>query len=375
MMVREKLFCLVLFFALVSTGCALFPPLEADRKNAEPMDRAVSGSVEETGQDRKDRSDRDGLSDQDRLPDGSRDGLEGMSGASDLTGDASAGSAASLDGLMGAAGLLEEPPGDRVLARAAGQEIRASDLYQIYFLDNPIKARRMVQDLVLYALVREEAARLGIEVEKKEVEERLDGMIRDQQGRIALSIDEELSLDEFVRDQYGMEMTAYRDLLRRSALFQALLERCVRYRELTVRRLQVGVILFQDRNAAERVHRKLMKGANFDVLARENAADSSDPQGGVLPPLPADMNYPVIQDSLALGLGEISEVIETRVGKEKFYRIIKLVEILEPLKGSYKELRNQIEDSLKTQPLVIPDLVDYWLESVDDRYDLEITMP
>jgi len=200
-------------------------------------------------------------------------------------------------------------------------------------------------------------------------------MLDDQQSRIAVNIDDSLSLEAFVRTQYGMGMESYRELIRRSAVFQILLERCVRYRELTVRRLQVGVIAFNDPVQAEQARSKLARGANFEIMARDAATETSGDLGGVLPPLPADMDYPVIRDASGLAKGEISQVREAVLGKEKIYRIIKVMEILEPMEGSYAALKAQVEESLRKEPLVIPDLIEYWQESVESLYSVEYDLP
>ena len=73
-----------------------------------------------------------------------------------------------------------------------------------------------------------------------------------------------------------------------------------------------------------------------------NSIDPSRAIGGILPPLPADMDYPVVKDALKLGVGEVSEVEETVISDQILYRIVKLVEILEPVRGSYEELANKV---------------------------------
>ncbi|MHC4942635.1 MAG: peptidylprolyl isomerase [Planctomycetota bacterium] len=352
----------LLFMSLspLLTGCTLFPSLEEDppAKNAESQ-RA----------DRQERTEAGGGGKKADLSDAA--GREAMAARSAIPPEPKGEGGNASSESYGPEYMEEEPKGDLVLARVDDKEIHASDLYQVYLLDNPIKVRRVLQDLVLYEVVKKEAVRLGVRVGKDPVEASLNAMIQDQQGRIAMSIDEDLRLEEFVKSQYGLEMPQYRDMIRQASVFQALLERCVRYCEFKVRRVEVGVILLRDRESADQIHKKLKKGASFEVLARENSVNPTSAMGGILPPFPADMDYPMIKDSIALGIGEISEVKETSVGKEKLFRIIKLIDILEPVQGSYQELEARIEESLKTQPMVIPDIVDYWLLKLKDRYAID----
>lgn len=271
--------------------------------------------------------------------------------------------------------IKEERPGDRVFAVVDDEEVSASDLFQVFFMDNPLKARDVILNQALYILVRKEATRLGIRADGKRTEAVLDAMLQEQQGRIALRINEEMKLEEFVRLQYGMELEEYRTLLRRTAVFHLLLERCVRYHELKVRRLQVGVIIVKDRDQAEEIRKKLERGASFDVLAREHSIDPSGSLGGILPPLPADMDYPIMRDCLRLAKGQVSEVKEASLGNESVFRILKLMDIIEPTAGTYAELEARVEENLVEYPMLLPDVIQYWQETLRERYRIEINMP
>ncbi|MFH2002652.1 MAG: hypothetical protein ABIK28_23480 [Planctomycetota bacterium] len=339
------IFALLLAGAAALSGCAELPLLSAEGKNGEPP--SSPESIESPRPARENRGEQVDPPSR-KVP---------------------------LGGAYGPERLRTTRKGDRVLATVDGEEIRASDLYEVYVMDNPGKTRHVVEDLALFILVRKEATRLGVSANPEEVEKRINAMIREQQGRIAMNLDETLPIEEFVRIQYHMEMPAYRDLIRQSAVFQSLLERCIRYLELRVRRFQVGVILVNDPARADEIRKKLVKGANFEVLAKEHIDKFSGSTGGVLPPLPADMDYPVIKESLKLGIGEVSEVKETWIGKERYYRIVKLIDIIEPLQGTYAELESQVETSVREQPLVVPDLIQYWKDSLQERYSMDFILP
>lgn len=282
---------------------------------------------------------------------------------------------AAPEGSFGGELLREEHRENKVLAKVAGEEIKASDLYQVFFLANPVTTREVLENLVLYSLVRKESLRLGVRVEKREAENVLERLLEEQRGRIAMNLDEDLSLEHFVRVQYGMDMASYRDLILRTAVFSLLLDRCVRYTELTVRRLRIGVIIVKEQQKAEKIRKKLLKGADFEVLARENSIDPSGTMGGILPPLPADMDFPIVKETLKLGVGEVSEVEEANLGKDRIYRILKLVEILEPVRGSYSELASKVEENLEEQPVVVPEMIRYWQLSLRGRYNVERRLP
>jgi hypothetical protein len=275
----------------------------------------------------------------------------------------------------GASFLKEEDRENRLLARVGDFQIRASDLFKVSFIDNPMKVRDVIDNIVLYRLVEREAARLGIRVREAEVEALLDDLLSDQQGRIALKVDERLDLADFVQAQYGKTMDEYRTLIRKTAVFHLLLKRCVRYMELSVKRLRIGIIIVRDLAEAGRIHKKLERGADFETLARQHSVDGSAVSGGLLPPLPAAMDYPVVQEAQVLEQGQFSEVEVSNLGKEKVYRILRLVEVLEPLPGAYSALREQVEQSLKVQPLILPDVIRHWQKSMVEEYEIEYFIP
>ena len=343
---------------LIGTGCAAVPGLDDP---AEPLEEARSAPATEQTADPRSAAPTDEEPSRDYAAAAGREG--GETGLDE--GKSS----------YGPEDLAESQEGDRILAVVDGQEIRSSSLYQIYFMDNPMKMRDILENLILYILVQREAARLGIRASGDEVEGTLGRLLKEQQNMIQLKIDERLTLEDFVRKNYNMDMASYRKRIRRLAVFQVLMEHCVRYTELQVRRLRIGVIMVKELAKAGELQKKLQKGANFETLAKENSIDPSRAIGGILPPLPADMDYPVVKDALKLGVGEVSEVEETVISDQTLYRIVKLVEILEPIRGTYGELATQVRANLDAQPMLFPDVIRYWRDSLEERYDLEYRVP
>ncbi len=298
----------------------------------------------------------------------------GATAATALSDDAAEGAEGgpkgNVSGFCGSELLRSMPPPDRVLARVDDREIRASELFQVYFMQDPVMTESLVNGLVIYEIVRKESKRLGVKVKTDEVEAVIDWMIEDQRGRLAYEVDESKTLEEFVEGEYRMNMSAYREMLRDTAVSRLLLERCVRYKEITEKRRRLRVMVFDDMSKASAIHKKLMKGASFETLAREHSRDPSAKHGGLLPPLPGEMDDPLVRASLALDAGGISDVEEISLDRETKYVIITLLETIEPLTGNYETLRGDVEADLRENPLV-PVVVLYWKESLKGRYEVE----
>lgn len=283
--------------------------------------------------------------------------------------------AAAEDGKFGGAFIREiEKWGDMVLALVDGEEVRASDIYQTFFLENPVRTRNALQNEILYILAGKEASRLGVTVASAEAEEVLEKTIEDHRQRCAAFLTDGIDLEKFVETQYGMSFDEYRLTLQRTAVFNLLLDRLVRLDEMSRRRLQVGVIVVKEQLLAEEIRRKLLNGASFDVLAEKHSLDRSSAGGGILAPIPVDANhplYPLVESVIGMETGAVSPVEPTPYMTEKVYRIVKLVADLEPRRGAYGDLAGEVEESLRNDPIDLA-AIQYWQLNLRSRYNIEL---
>ena len=264
--------------------------------------------------------------------------------------------------------------GDPVLASVDGRKIRSSDLYRTFFLENPVRTRNALKNEILYILTREESRRLGVEVGWDEVEKVLEKTIADHRARCAAYIDESIDLEDFIRTQYRMSFKDYRAVLGRTALFNLLLDRLVRYTEMGLKRIQVGVIVVKEKEKAEEIRKKLLDGANFEVLARKNSLDRSAAEGGILAPIPLDFRhplFPLVEKAASAKPGSVLDVEEVSLPKEKLYRIVKVFNALEPISGSYREEVAAVEKSLAENPVDLA-AIQFWEACQKERHEIVV---
>jgi len=278
-------------------------------------------------------------------------------------------------GVCGGELLVDEAmKGDCVLAEVDGIQIRASDLYRTFFLENPLRTRNALQNEILYILTRKESLRLGVTVGNAEAEDVLARTIEDHRARCAAYIDETVTLEKFVEAQYGMPFEEYRELLRRTAVFKLLLDRCVRFQEMACRRYRLGVIVVDDVEKAADIRQKLVRGASLEVLAEKHSLDRSASSGGVLAPIPGDARHPLhplVESAAHLSAGEVSEVEEISFASRTMYRIIKLIQIIEPIEGSFREAAVAVQKSLEDNPVDLAS-IQYWQKCQRERYAVEV---
>jgi|GEM_PF-2413059 len=343
-----------LFFA--ATSCSLIPglgeisePGGADDA-ARPVDQPDAVAQMENPAQKAESPDR-----------GAADAEDDSRGATDVYG--------------GAFIEADEKWGDMILARVDGAAIRASDLYQTFFLENPVRTRNALQNEILYILAGKEARRLGVTVRAGAVDEVVKKTIDDHRQRCASALNAAVDLEKFVETQYGMTFAEYLLTVRRTAVFNLLLDRLVRYGEMSRRRLQVGVIVVKERLLAEEIRRKLDKGASFDVLAEKHSLDRSSSSGGILAPIPVDVNhplYPLVEGVIGAKPGDLSAVEPTPYMTETVYRIVKLIADLEPSADEYGSIADRVEESLRNDPIDLA-AIQYWQLNLRSRYKIELT--
>jgi len=267
--------------------------------------------------------------------------------------------------------------GDRVLAVVNSEPIRASDLFQTFFLNDPLTTLQVLENEILFVLVRKEAARLGITVHARDVEAVLDKAIENERARFAAYVDEAIPLEQFVRGQLGMSFDEFLSVKRRTVVFNLLLDRCVRFTEITRKRIKLGLIVLDDLDEARKIHDKLQRGASFEVTAKDHSLHPSAEQGGMLPMLPVDEKhpfYPLVQGALDLEKGGLSEVEATPYYGKTVYRIVRLYDVVDPLTGDYAALAPAVAGSLKEEPIDLP-AIKFWQQSLLERYDVKLEIP
>mgnify|MGYP001155649855 CR=1 FL=1 len=237
--------------------------------------------------------------------------------------------------------------------------------------------RQVLQDMINREVVFQEAEKLGIVMEPKQMEKEL-AKIRESYG---VETDEELEA-ELVR-QVGTNLEA----LKQELSYQYLL-RELATREITVSeeqmlevfhnnperfyqplRVHLWQIVVASRAEAEQVRSELQAGANFETLAKERSIDSvtsasGGDMGWVMPeksPLP-DEAAAVIAE---LEEGEISHPVPIPDG----YAIFRVTDIREPKQLTFAEAK---EDLRREMALAQVESLDDVLERLRESAGVEI---
>jgi peptidyl-prolyl cis-trans isomerase C len=253
-----------------------------------------------------------------------------------------------------------------VVATVAGKPIDITELLSQWMHQASLDVKEQIDRLVLSRLVLEESKRLGLSIDPDFAEK----AYADAAVRIEKEIGKKrpgLSLDRYVDQGLGLDPKVYRERLRDDALRGLLTERVMRAFMLQTEHADLRVLVVKSEEDLKLVQSELAAGKEFEDVAREHSADPSAKDGGRVPP--------VIRSNTVMG----NLAFETPVGsvggpkyEQGAWLLAKVVARPEPLVGSWNEIRDTVEASLKER--TVEDLeASQWQTAMLRRYDVDIT--
>ncbi len=191
---------------------------------------------------------------------------------------------------------------------------------------------QIVDFLIELELVGQEAAKQKVSVSDKDVDRRLDEMMKSAN----LTTDKQL---EDMLKQQGMTLQEFKQRLKQRMVWTKMYEKVTkgvkvsdaevaryysknRSRYDTPATADTKQILLSDKALADQVLAKIKAGGSFEALAKQYSIDTSTKdKGGDLPPLPKNQVVPEFANVVfALKPGQVSPVFKTVYG----YHIVKM---------------------------------------------------
>lgn len=260
--------------------------------------------------------------------------------------------------------------GDAIVRRVGELEIRASDVFQLLDLAAPGQTGEALDELVLMALVRLEAGREGVDVPAAALEVEVDGTLAEQRARFAVEVRADVPLETFVKARHGWDEQQFRAVVRRGVLGNMLLDRVVRLNTWRRTRDELQVILVTDEALGRDIAAKVAEGASFSVLARQHSEHPSAAEGGSMPPLPVEIDVPLVAGRAGLAPGDVLGPAPITLGERDYWRLVRLVERSPGRPETWAELRGELEADLALRP-IHPDELSLFEAAVAGRYRVE----
>ena len=256
---------------------------------------------------------------------------------------------------------------DNAIATVDGAAIRAGDAFELLRLAVPDEAANAIRQLIVDRLCRTEAAQAGIAVPAELVEREFARMVAGQERKVKEASKGRQDLAAYAKQALGLDPAVYLARVRDSVERSLLLERVVLLELGQRERIQLRLIRVKERPLAEEIRRKLVQGADFAVLARTHSEDAAAREGGLYPPLPADLPSPLFERAAKLAPAALSEIEELSTSDGPRYRIVQLLSRLPAEPGEWSTRAPAIEKLLDGRPLS-PLELEAWLQIMEDRH-------
>lgn len=253
--------------------------------------------------------------------------------------------------------VLEPDPDstDEELGRAVDVAIHKRHVFDRLRDTDPGFTRKLIHELVLDALVADEARRLGILLEDADLQRRLEAEENRLTEQVQKELGSELTLADYVQRQFGLELDEFRRWQRATLARSLYRQYVVRFLALRVDRVQVRILQMRDRTAIEDMARRVAEGADFATLALRHSEDESRKEGGLLPALRRDAKHPIVERAFALAPGEVSEVVTVDGPAGPRHYLIYCLRRMPGRQVSFADVRAELDQEMTTRPLAPSD--------------------
>lgn len=257
------------------------------------------------------------------------------------------------------------------LARLDDEVITTAEVFPHLFLSAHERVVESVKQTLIQRLVRKEEARLGWSLDEGLLEEQLEVVFDEQSRQVQALTKGAQSLEEYVEQTYRIPLERFKAWVRADVGATMMAHRLVVLTLMQEDRVQFRIIQVKTQAMAEQILDKLRRGADFAVLAREHSEDAAAPEGGLYPALPLSLDYPLVQRTRDLDVGEFDEIREVQTREGPRFRILQLMARVPADQGTALEQRERVEKELQGRSISALEL-DAWMRIMERTHAIEI---
>lgn len=248
----------------------------------------------------------------------------------------------------------------QTMAVVGKQEISNSDWV------NELKQKhgqQVLTEMINRQVVIQEAKRLGIEVDEKQVQSEMD--------KLADSYGSDQSFDDALKKEAGTSKQEVLEEIRYHMLLEEIATKDIVIDDKEMRnfydshseefnhppRAHLSIITIASREEAEQVRNELNQGANFSTLAKERSIDSLTAGNG------GDMGWislvdeavpaTIREEAESLSVGKYSQPISIDEG----FAIIRVEDYKKPVQLSYEDAKDQIRQQMALAQVSLDDVL------------------
>ena len=253
-----------------------------------------------------------------------------------------------------------------VVVYVAGQSIGVDELLEAWLFRESYRVREYLEDLVIERLVVAESRRLGITLPP----ERVDEAMAETHTALAEEVERiggGLSVEDFIERRLSLDVDRYMARLTEGRTNALLADRCVRSWVLTSDRVEVRVIVLEDRERVKELEERVRARDDFAVLLEEyNTGDTGDPEGRIPPVVRSDSALSRLAFTTPVG----------QVGGPIFengtYLFLRADARPQPISGTWDAIGPVVEQDLLDRPVEEPERWQ-WKGALLERYEVDLT--
>ncbi len=304
---------------------------------------------------------------------GARDGLTARDDATAGSTDPSAGSDVAPARSDAAGPDASRAP--RVLATVGERVVDANDLADaaLYFF------RESYYESLAYLIGREiaraEAARLGVRVERDEVERAVERELDQQRNELRVQFGGEITLEQFAEDNFGEDPESYRERVHAIVRDKMLRDRVIRYSLVRDGSIDVRELAVEERALAEEIRAAAIEGAEFATLVEKHSVLATRRDGGRIARVRAGFFPSPIEAAVSeLEVGEVSPVLEVERDGRSLYHLYRVIRRVPGDRVPFGAVRDSILAELDDSPVTSLEVLQ-WNRSRERLYPVRRGRP
>ena len=260
---------------------------------------------------------------------------------------------------------------DPVVAEVDGRPIRAGEVARFLFRYDPGRALEALGQILDARILEADAGAAGVTLPAGEVEARAEEEFRRRETEVRVQFGPGLTLEEYLRERFGLTVASYRRDVADLVRLQALRDRLVRFEAMRDERLRLRVLVLRSEEEARDAAGRLRAGADFASLARQvSLAGDED-----LPPYSrAEIHPPALAEELfAMAAGEVSRPVRVANEGREVFQVFKVVERLPSRPGTWLEVADEVERGLAERPVVPAEYLQ-WARRARERHGARVLL-
>ena len=250
--------------------------------------------------------------------------------------------------------FLEFPPRqDAVVARVGAEELTKSQVFDYMRSAYPERVQAAITVMLTNRIVGAEAARHGIAVNGEEIDRWYARHETELVRRAQIEYGQGTTLEQYLARSGGQTPAQYRAAASDRERATRILQRLIRFQEMTEERVELRLISVGERELALDLSKKIVAGADFAGLAKAHSVHPSADKGGLLPLLFRGALNPALDGpAFTMPVGSVSEPIraEDDGGRER-WQIVKVLRRVAGRAVAYAEVEREIIVGLEEKPL------------------------